>query len=119
MYIDFVHQLYRFIAHKVAFSSDLPLRLAEKNAPFGNTCQQLARELDELKKTYYRLWLANYKPDGVFNVIMKFSHLAERFHYIQQLATQSQSRLELIAKLQSYDPTTSAGGIHFSDLFYS
>ncbi len=117
-YLAFVRSLYQLIADKVVFSSSLSSQLTAGQIPeIRAAARQLVQQLQELKERYSRLWLKEYKAEGLFNNLSKLGHVQERLRYLEQLAAHPRGGEELLAAWQRYAPAAQYPARDFNQIF--
>lgn len=91
-YLNYVSDLCAFIADKVDFSHTFSELLEQENvAEVERSANRLIRALEMLKSAYGRLWLGEYKPEGLFYNQMKFTQIQERFRFFLTMLSDAKS----------------------------
>jgi|GEM_PF-944033 len=117
-YLAFVRDLYAVIAAKVEFSRLLPIMAEQDHLDWiEQTCRELIARLETLKLNYSRLWLREYKPEGLFYNQMKFAHIQERLRFLVQLKGDPEAWRAIVDRLHSDLNDQPLPTVHFPKLF--
>ena len=104
-YFRFAGYLYLLIAEKVAFSSHLLPRLIQnQDEVILADSRRLLAQLSDIKNRYSRLWMGEYKSEGLFGNLMKLTRIEERLHYLGRVLGDRRGRENLLFQLTRYSP---------------
>ncbi len=108
-FLNFIQQLYAFIAAKVQFSGRLYSLLDEKGGPdqIHRQAAGLEQGILKLKSLYLELWHKHFLPEGLPRCMNDFTFLHERFQYLRQASRRPAGRENLLAELKNCSPFNS------------
>lgn len=108
-FLGFARQLFEFIAAKVEFSRRLCSLLEEKDGPekIRHQAAWLGKGTAKLKSLYLELRGKSFQPEGLTESVAGFGFLQERFHYLHQASSRSESVKNLLLELKNDSPPSS------------
>jgi len=85
-YLDFCIRLCRLLAAKIDYSQALPgLLKAGKTNEAKAGCEKLINQFTDLRDVYCELWLEVYKPQGLSEILARFSIMTARYRYLSAI----------------------------------
>lgn len=117
-YFRFTGYLYRLICEKVAFSNRLlPRLLQNQDEAILVDGRRLLTQLADVKNRYSRLWMEEYKTEGLFGNLLKFARLEERLQYLARVLVDRRGRENLLFKLNRHIPDRVWMSVDSSEIF--